>query len=320
MKLAAAALLVLAGCSEGSVARTPDAASTLVRTSTACSFDALVREESTIESAPGIRVFVMRVAARERRGAVLLTHGGGSPGSALWDLRTKDYSVMRNLACKGFDAYSLDVRGFGGSTKPEPPVVRLREVMADVEAAVRFALEKSKLERIDMVGWSWGSDVAAMYAGLHPEQVRRLVLFAPVYDRRWPERHKTDNGWYPIERAAFFEYHDPKKEDRAVLTEHVEQLFRFAKEEKLMLPNGPYLDLYGDEAPIWDASAIRAPTLIVRGDLDRASLDLHAQKLFAALTQAPLRRYVILGGADHFAFRTFKYRELRAVITAFLEE
>ena len=60
-------------------------------------------------------------------------------------------------------------------------------------------------------------------------------------------------------------------------------MFRFTKGDELRLPNGPYLDLYGEEAPLWDASKIGAPTLIVRGDQDRASLDPHAQKLFTDL-------------------------------------
>jgi hypothetical protein len=28
----------------------------------------------------------------------------------------------------------------------------------------------------------------------------------------------------------------------------------------------------------------------------------------------------VLGGADHFAFRTYKYRELQAVVLGFLQE
>jgi pimeloyl-ACP methyl ester carboxylesterase len=322
MRALLAAVLLSAACTAPRARPAPeDAAVAATKTSTACDLHSLAREETRLPSEPGIEVFVMRVAApKERRGAVLLTHGAGSQGSALWDLKTKDYSFMRKLACKGFDAYSVDVRGFGGSTIPDPPVDRLREVMADVEAAVGFARERSRVPRVDLVGWSWGSEVAAMYAGLHPERVRRLVMFAPVYDRRWPERHKTENGWYPVKRETFFQYHDPAKEDRAVLEEFVQELFRFAKGEELMLPNGPYLDLYGEEAPIWEAAKIEAPTLVVRGDLDRASLDAHAQKLFAALANAKARRYVVIGGADHFAFRTYKYRELQSVIFGFLEE
>lgn len=301
-----------------------------VATSTACRPAALVREEKRIESEPGIEVFAMRVGAfGETRGAVLFTHGAGSASSSLWDLRTKDYSFMRKLACKGFDAYAVDVRGFGGSTMPgalsqpadeNPPVVRAKEVMADVDAVARWAKARSGVARIDLVGWSWGSLVAGMYASTRPESVRRLVLFAPVYDRKWPKRHQTENAWYTVSRDLFFEYYDEVREERAVLEEFVDQLFRFEPKETLRLPNGPYADLYGEDAPIWDASKVMADTLVVRGDQDRASLEPHARKLFADLVNASVRRYVVLGGAGHFAFRTRRYRELQSVVIGFLEE
>jgi pimeloyl-ACP methyl ester carboxylesterase len=311
-----AGILLLAACAEP-IAPPPPAAA--VPPPAECELASLVREETRIESEPGIEVFVMRIAAKDRRGAAVFTHGGGSQGSALWDLKTKNYSFMRNLACRGWDAYSLDVRGFGGSTKNDSPA-RLKNVMPDVDAVVRHALSRSSVAKVDLIAWSWGSDVAAMYAGLHPERVRKLAMFAPVYDRRWPERHKDEDGWYPVKRESFLQYHDPQKEDRAVLEEFVEGMFRFAKDGELLLPNGPYLDLYGEDAPLWDAAKIRAPVLIVRGDQDRASLDVHAQKLFSDLTNAPSKRYVVIGGADHFAFRTYKYRELQSVVVDFLEE
>lgn len=301
-----------------------------VATATTCRPDRLVREETRLESDPGIEVFAMRVAAfGKRRGAVLFTHGAGSASSSLWDLRTGDYSFMRKLACRGFDTYSVDVRGFGGSTMPaalarpageNPPAVRAREVMSDVDAVARFAKRRSGVERIDLVGWSWGSLVAGMYAATHPNNVRRLVLYAPVYDRKWPKRHQTDKAWYPVSRDLFFEFFDEAREERAVLEEFVDQLFRFEKGDTLRIPNGPYADLYGEDAPIWDASKVEAPTLVVRGDQDRASLAPHAEKLFADLVKAPVRRYVVLGGAGHFAFRTRKHRQLQSVVIGFLEE
>ena len=170
-----------------------------------------------------------------------------------------------------------------------------------------------------MVGWSWGCVVSGMFAGLHPEQIRRLVLFAPVYDRKWQSRHATESEWSPVERGLFMKYFDPAKEDRAVLEAHVEALFRFAGSDgQLLLSNGPYHDIYGPDGPVWDPRQVKAATLVVRGELDRASQEEHAYRLFTHLEQASLRRYVVLGGADHFAFRTFRAPELQAVLTDFL--
>ena len=297
-----------------------------------CRFDALTREELHIDSeSPDISLFMFRVAAfGEAKGTVLLLHGAGSPASALWDLEPKDYSVMRRLACAGFDTYAVDVRGYGGSTWPKaltvpgeeaPPAVRAHEVMPDVKAAIRYALGRSKTERLDLVGWSWGCVVAGMAAGLQPERIRRLVLFAPVYDRKWPSRHKTKGAWRAETRQLYFDYFDPQREERAVLEDHVEALFRFVgPKEPVRLPNGPYRDLYGPDAPVWKPAAVRAPTLVIRGEKDPASKADAARRLFEALTNAPVRRYVELGDAGHFAFRTLQYRRLQAVLEGFLIE
>lgn len=297
-----------------------------------CVVDDLTREEIVIDSrTAGISLLMFRVAAfGEPRGAVLFLHGAGSPASAIWDIQHADYSMLRYLACRGFDAYTVDVRGFGGSTWPPallkpaegaPPAVRATDVMPDVAAALAYAQNRSGVSRVDLVGWSWGCVVAGMFAGRHPDRVRRLVLFAPVYDRKWPTRHRTAGAWRTEERALYFEYFDPQREERATLEDHVEALFRFVgPNEPVRLPNGPYRDVYGPDAPVWEARAVSAPTLVVRGQADRASLQPHAYRLFQALENAPERRYVEIGAAGHFAFRTRRYRQLQGAIGGFLTE
>lgn len=299
-----------------------------------CRFEALEREERTIAADgragdPKARIFVMRVRspASIRRGAVVLTHGAGSGSSATWDLGHRDHSFMRALACFGFDAYALDVRGFGGSSMPEallrpagagPPAVRAHEAIEDLQVVVGFATRSSSVARVDLVGWSWGADVAAMYAGAHPDRVRRLVLLSPVYDRRWPARHQTQKAWYPLTRAEVEKLYAPDKEERAVWEEWVGSLFRFAGGGVLRLPAGPYRDIYGDDAPVWDPAKVRAPVMVLRGEDDRASLDEHAMRLFKALVHAPERRYVVISGAGHFFFREKRHGQVYDAVSHFL--
>lgn len=292
-----------------------------------CDPSALERTELRLPSAPDVEVFVVQILAPgERRGALVFTHGAGSASSALWDLSPVDYSMMRKLACTGWDTYAVDVRGFGGSTIPaalkapaerNPPAVRARDVQPDVDAAIQHARRTSKVDRVSLFAWSWGCVVAGLYASEHPDTIDRLLLLAPVYDRRWPKRHITDRAWRTEKKQLFFDYHDPAREDRAVLDAHVAALFRFADGDTLVLPNGPYRDLYGDDAPVYDAKKIRAHTLIVRGEEDRASLEPNAYRLFEALENAASKRYVVLGGAGHFVFRTLGYRALHETALAF---
>jgi pimeloyl-ACP methyl ester carboxylesterase len=285
-----------------------------------CVEAALVREELRITSAPGIEIFVMKIAAPNRRGAVVLTHGAGSPSSSIWDLKPEGYSVMRKLACSGLDAYALDARGFGGSTGPaKDTMVRAQDVQADVAAVVALARQRSEVSRVDLVGWSWGSDVAALYAGAHPGEVRRLVLIAPVYDRPWPTRHSTDPQWKKIDRAEFEKYFDPKIEERAVIDDHLAQLFRFADGNgDAWLPSGPYRDLYGEDAPVWDARKIVAPVLIVRGEKDAASQEAPVARLFATLAGPVVT--VTIPGEGHFPFRTKRHGALTGALLGFLAD
>lgn len=276
-----------------------------------------------------IQLFVMSIrgATPRRRGVVVFTHGAGSASSASWDLRAGDYSFMRFLACAGFDTYAVDVRGFGGSTMPPellapaeaaPPAVRAEDVVLDVHAAVLFAARTSSVATVDLVGWSWGAEVAGLYAGRYPDHVRRLTLLSPVFDRRWPARHATAKAWYPLVRAELDRLYSEEREERVIWDEFVSSLFRFTTGPELRLPNGPYRDLYGEDAPIWDPAKVRAPVLVLRGERDAASLDVHARALFDRLTQASSRRYLVLGGMGHFVYRERRYRETQSALLEWL--
>nr|WP_238580923.1 alpha/beta hydrolase [Streptomonospora alba] len=163
-----------------------------------------------------------RVAARaERRGTLVVNPGGpGSPGR-LWAARTAA-SLPADLR-DHYDVVGFDPRGTGASTPavscdpahfepPRPDTVpatpadssRLAERAADYAAAcadspapllenmttadsaadidaIRQALG---LERIDYLGYSYGSLLGAVYATLHPDRVRRLVLDSVVHPGR----------------------------------------------------------------------------------------------------------------------------------------
>jgi pimeloyl-ACP methyl ester carboxylesterase len=81
---------------------------------------------------------------------------------------------MDHLASRGFDVYLVDVRGYGRSTKPaemlappldHAPVVRTPVAVADVGAAVAFIRKRRGLDRINLMGKSWGTTIMARYIG-----------------------------------------------------------------------------------------------------------------------------------------------------------
>ncbi len=49
---------------------------------------------------------------------VLFVHGAGTPAEVSFDVPYKDYSWMAYLANAGFDVFSMDMTGYGRSTRP----------------------------------------------------------------------------------------------------------------------------------------------------------------------------------------------------------
>src|SRR3954470_15995886 len=49
---------------------------------------------------------------------VLFVHGAGTPAEVSFDVPYQDYSWMAYLAHAGFDVFSMDMTGYGRSTRP----------------------------------------------------------------------------------------------------------------------------------------------------------------------------------------------------------
>jgi pimeloyl-ACP methyl ester carboxylesterase len=121
---------------------------------------------------------------------VLFVHGATFPVAVAFDADLPGGSWMQNIAERGFDVYAVDVRGYGGSTRPaamdqepsaNPPFAVTRDAVHDVSAAVEFILKRRGVTRLDVIGWSWGTTTMATYAAENPAKVAKLVLFAPVW-------------------------------------------------------------------------------------------------------------------------------------------
>ena len=92
---------------------------------------------------------------------------------------------------------------FHGATGPLPGGVGLNDTRGDLLAW----LDALGLERVDLVGHSWGGKVALDFAAAHGERVRRLVLVDPVPPQglhwfiRWGE--PVAAGVFAPERGPF---------------------------------------------------------------------------------------------------------------------
>jgi pimeloyl-ACP methyl ester carboxylesterase len=156
----------------------------------------------------------LREPATDR--VVLFVHGAGTPAEVAFDVPFQDYSWMEYLAHAGFDAFSMDLTGYGRSTRPAPmndpcnvsreqqagfipalipalcppsyphPLTTIASDWNDLGAAIDYLRALRHVEKVSMVAWSLGGPRAAGYTARHPEQVSQLVLLAPAYNRASP--------------------------------------------------------------------------------------------------------------------------------------
>jgi pimeloyl-ACP methyl ester carboxylesterase len=109
---------------------------------------------------------------RGRGEAIVLLHGNGTMALDFVLAGTLDAAAQR-----GYRAIAFDRPGFGYSTRPAgrrwTP-----QAQADLLAA---ALRRLGIERVTVLGHSWGTLVALAMAHAYPERVRRLVLVSGYY-------------------------------------------------------------------------------------------------------------------------------------------
>ena len=88
---------------------------------------------------------------------ILFVHGAGTPAEVAFDVPYQDYSWMEYLAGAGFDVFSMDMTGYGRSTRPpamNDPCNLSREQQATFVPALipavcaatdKFSVSKSKV-------------------------------------------------------------------------------------------------------------------------------------------------------------------------------
>ncbi len=267
---------------------------------------------------------------------VLLAHGA-TLGGALFDLPRSGYSLMEALSRGGRAVYAVDVRGYGlssgaavmgGPAEAHPPFARAEEVVPDIAAAVRFILERCAVPALDLVGFSWGTITAACHAIARPGTVRRLALYAPLFAERnplWlqriadpadPQRLAPGLGAHRLVTAASLIERwnsdlpsgDPLRFREAGIAElafdtiaALDPLALQRSPPAFRCPNGALADMVRvfNGQPLYDAAALTAPLLVVRGEHDTTSTDSDAASLLAR-SGSSVKEYRVVGRASHF--------------------
>jgi len=323
----------------------------------------VVKEEFLVQGRDqGIKLFVREKRLANlpkitRDNVVLFVHGVPSPASVVFDLAVPGYSWVDYMAERGFDVFTLDIRGFGRSTRPPEmkespdqnlPLVRADQAMKDIDAAIDYIRSKRKVDRVNMIGWSMGASWCALYATLHPEKVNKLVMYGAVYgknpsfvkafgDPSNPDRPYYEMGAYRyVPRREMLDRWDgwirpdlrEVWREKEVIDTWIDAVFasdptaRQRSPESLQVPNGPYIDWHEIHAgrSLFDPSKIRVPTLIVRGGSEEMISSEAADDLLQKLTSAPYKRRMDIGDSTHYALLEKNRLHLYRGVQAFLEE
>jgi pimeloyl-ACP methyl ester carboxylesterase len=218
-----------------------------------------------------IELYVREKRARKSAqpaAAVLLVHGATIPGVPDFDLQLAPdatglgYSLMDELAAHGYDVFSVDVQNYGGSARVACGLCVTSQVAAnDIGAAVEFIRALRHVDRVNLLGWSWGATTAGLYAQQHPDRIARLVQYALYveHDRR-PERA-------PVEEFRAVDLEKCCRDDfLAAATDAgvFDAYAAAARKWEDRAPNGVYADVFG-RMPILDATRIAVPTLLIYG-------------------------------------------------------
>jgi pimeloyl-ACP methyl ester carboxylesterase len=313
----------------------------------------LVAEDMMVPSPDaGIQLFVRNKHPADRTDfgperTVLFVHGATYPADTSFDLKLGGFSWMDYIAERGFDVYLVDLPGYGKSTRPaqmaEPadknkPLVSTEDAVKNVGAVVDMILAKRHLNKLDLIGWSWGTTIMGTYTARNNEKVERLVLYAPVWIAEGPSPFKGD---IPAYRTV-------KKEDalarwvRGVPADKKDALIPRgwfdiwanaawvqdpvgAKENPPVLraPNGvieDFKNIWFAGKSTYDPAKITVPVLLIQGEWDADTPTYMARKLFSLLTNTPFKRYVLIGEGTHTLMMERHRLELFRSVQDFLFE
>ncbi|MGB7184698.1 MAG: alpha/beta fold hydrolase [Burkholderiaceae bacterium] len=257
---------------------------------------------------------------------VVLQHGA-TYGSSAFETRLGSMSWMDHLALRGFDVYCLDLPGYGKSERPvamdepaenNPPFMRTPEASDCLASVIEHVCKQREVERVCLIGWSWGTAICSFFASQHPKRVERLVLYAPVWDRTTsgpsPIHVEGKLGAYrTIDRAATLARRHGGLPDAlkgvVMPSDWFDQWWQstaasdpLGNGESIRAPNGVVLDAieyWNQGKPRYDPKKLRSPLLIVVGEWDNDTPPHMAVTLFNLCQHAAWKRLSVLSGGTH---------------------
>jgi len=273
----------------------------------------------------GVKLFLerMQLSGSEPENQILLAHGL-TYSSHEFDVNVDDYSLARFLARNGYAVWILDIAGYGRSEKVEDGFSTNSDTAAeDIAAAAKLITKTSGQEKIDILGWSWGTVTGGRFAAKYPDMVRKLVLYAPIFtglaDIHVDEHYKIPD-W--AHAASDFQVKEDKTIDYDIIDPLVADTFlsNCWRYDGAGSPNGGRRDLLvSPENRLIPTNSIKAPTFLIMGDKDDYLSVDYCRGTLSSLPEGS-RMKVIPGAAHAMMMEKPFYIEFREAVLSFLQD
>lgn len=252
------------------------------------------------------------------------------------DYSWADWMVNKGYIVYMFDkrnyGFSSREKAMAEPASSNKPVTRSYLAIRDIGAVVDHIRKRHGISKVTLIGWSWGATTAGYYTSLNSEKVRKLVLYAPAYayaqhtnlgagsglqDKRKPHEFNYALGAYRLGSKAAndarWDGEIPVADKNSFREEGVRDAFALEALKtdptsetrtppSLRAPNGVLEDSFMQATGrrIWNASSIYIPTLVIAGEFDTWSFPEDRELLMRDLTNAPVKKSVLIRNATHF--------------------
>lgn len=267
--------------------------------------------------------------------------------ASLFDVAVGGASFMDVLAGAGYDVWAVDARGYGGSTRPPEmsrppesaaPLTPARVAVADLRAGIDFVCRHRGVERMGVLGMSWGATVAGAVASELGEQVEKLVLVTPLWLSGTPLRIDPGGplGTYrvvdPNAYGTAWRAAAPEHERQALIPDDWFEAWVQATlatdpnspaAGTIRAPSGAVQDVrdhWAVSTPLYDPAAIACPVLVVCAEWDVDVRFDMAHDLFVRLTGTSYKRLVEIGAGTHMVLMEKNRTQAFDAVVAFLDE
>jgi pimeloyl-ACP methyl ester carboxylesterase len=224
-----------------------------------------------------VRAIHRKPAEPNGHSPVLFLHSYEAPCADAFDL--PGYSWLDELSREGFDAWAIDLHGFGkyGSLASMQSSAKLSTAVADVSQVIDDLKQRSSTQRVTLVGWGWGGVLAAMASIEDPASVDRLVLLGVMDGKNtavpldaW--KRAVDGAPEMVGAEALMSewtrmLSGIEEDATPDAFEQFRHLIQRCSPSNPMGPVKDMVDIWSTQLP-FEPHQISVPTLLLRGDHD----------------------------------------------------